>query len=50
VNVGFVGNPQMAKYLRGRIKQQFLAEWQFVPNTDIHLVSARDYVALDPQT
>jgi len=50
VNVGFVGNPQMAKYLRGAVKQRFLAEWQFVPSDEIFWVPARDYVKLDPQS
>ncbi len=50
VNVGPVGNPQMARYLRGGVKERFLAEWQFVPSDKIHWVSARDYVRLDPQS
>ncbi len=48
VNVGPIGNPQMARYLRGEVKAKFLAEWQYVPQDKIHWVSARDYVQLDP--
>ncbi|MEL6570869.1 MAG: hypothetical protein AAFQ64_04370 [Pseudomonadota bacterium] len=50
VNVGFVGNPQITKYLRNGVRQKFVDEWQFVPFTEIHRISAQDYVALDPQT
>lgn len=49
VNVGPIGNQQMAKYLRGAAKQRYLEEWQFVPHTDIHIISAQEYQALDPQ-
>ncbi len=50
VNVGFVGNPQITKYLRNGVRQKFVDEWQFVPFTEIHRISAQDYVTLDPQT
>ena len=50
VNVGPIGNPQMARYLRGEIKAKFLAEWQYVPEDEMHWISARDYVRLDPLT
>ena len=50
VNVGFVGNPQVAKYLRNGVRQKFEEEWQFVPFTEIHRISAAEYVALDPET
>lgn len=50
VNVGFVGNPQITKYLRGGVKKRFVEEWQFIPFTEIHRIGARDYVALDPET
>ena len=50
VNVGFVGNPQMARYMRGGVKERFLAEWQFVPPDQIHWISAQDYVTLDPKS
>ncbi len=50
VNVEWVGNPQIAEYLRGGILNKFLTEWQFVPFTDMHRISAQDYVRLDPQT
>lgn len=50
VNVGFVGNPQITKYLRNGVKQKFVEEWQFVPFTEIHRISAEDYVRLDPET
>lgn len=48
VNVGPIGNPQMAKYMRGEVKRMFLTVWQFIPQTEIHWVKARDYVKLDP--
>lgn len=50
VNVGFVGNPQITKYLRGGVKRRFVEEWQFIPFTEIHRISAQEYVALDPAT
>lgn len=50
VNQGPIGNQQMARYLRGGIKAKYLAEWQFIPPTEIHMISAREYVKLDPQT
>lgn len=48
VNVGPIGNQQMAKYLRGEVKARYLAEWQHIPQTGMHWVEARDYVKLDP--
>ncbi|MFT4743851.1 MAG: hypothetical protein ACI91Z_001830 [Yoonia sp.] len=48
VNVGPIGNPQMARYLRGEVKAKFLAQWQYVPQDEMHWISARDYVRLDP--
>lgn len=50
VNVGFVGNPQISKYLRNGVKTRFDEEWQFIPFTEIHRISAAEYVALDPET
>lgn len=50
VNVGFVGNRQVAKYLRNGVRQRFEEDWQFVPFTEIHRITAADYVALDPET
>lgn len=50
VNVGFVGNPQVAKYLRNGVKQRFLDEWQHIPFTEIHRITATQYVQLDPET
>lgn len=50
INLGPIGNPQMAKYLRGGVKRRYLQEWQFIPHTDIHRITAQEYVALDPQT
>lgn len=50
VNKGPVGNPMMARHLRAGVKAKFLAEWQFVPPTEIHWVSAMEYKALDPKT
>lgn len=49
VNVGFVGNPQITKYLRNGVKTRFVEEWQFIPFTEIHRISAQEYVALDPE-
>ena len=48
VNVGPIGNQQMAKYLRGEVKARYLAEWQHIPQTGMHWVKARDFVKLDP--
>lgn len=48
INMGPIGNPQMAKHLRGEAKRMYLAEWQFIPQDDMHWVSARDYKKLDP--
>lgn len=48
VNMGPIGNPQMAKYLRGKVKAAYLAEWQHIPQTDMHWLTAREYKALDP--
>lgn len=50
VNVGPIGNQQMAKYMRNGIREKYLAEWQHIPFTEIHTITAREYVALDPQT
>lgn len=50
VNMGPVGNQQMARYLRAGVKERYLAEWQFVPHDEIHVISAQEYVALDPAT
>ena len=50
VNVGFVGNPQITKYLRNGVKQRFVDEWQHIPFTEIHRITAREYIALDPET
>lgn len=50
VNVGFVGNPQVSKYLRNGVKRKFDEEWQFVPFNEIHRISAQEYVQLDPET
>ena len=49
VNVGPIGSQQMAKYLRGKAKRRYLEEWQFIPPTDIHIITAAEYVALDPR-
>jgi hypothetical protein len=48
VNVGFVGNPQITKYLRNGVKRRFVEEWQHIPFTEIHRISAEEYIALDP--
>jgi len=50
INFGPVGNSQIAKYLRGGVLEKFLAEWQYVPYTEIHHIWGRRYVALDPET
>ena len=49
VNRSFVGNRQIAGYLRGDVKRRFLEEWQNVPNDQIHYITARAYKRLDPQ-
>ena len=49
VNAGPIGNQQMARYLRGEAKRRFVAEWQYIPTTEIHKIKAVDYVKLDPQ-
>ena len=49
VNRGFVGNQQIAKYLRGDVRRRFLEEWQYVPNDEIRYIPARAYKRLDPQ-
>lgn len=48
VNVGFVGNPQITKYLRAGVKRKFVEEWQHIPFTEIHRITAEEYVRLDP--
>lgn len=48
VNVGPIGNQQMAAYLRGEAKRMYLAEWQHIPQTGMHWLSAREYKKLDP--
>lgn len=50
VNVGPVGNQQLARYMRGGVRQRFLQEWQYIPPTEIHKITAEEYVALDPRT
>lgn len=49
VNVGPIGNQQMARYMRAGVKRRYLAEWQYIPHTEIHKITAQEYVALDPQ-
>ena len=49
VNFGPVGNQQIARYLRGDLKSKFLEEWQFVPHTEIHHITATRLAALDPE-
>lgn len=49
VNAGPIGSQQMARYLRGEARRRYLADWQFIPPTAIHKISARQYVRLDPQ-
>ncbi len=50
VNVGPIGNQQMARYLRGGVRRKYLEEWQFVPTDRVHTISAQEYVRLDPRT
>lgn len=50
VNVGPIGNQQMAKYMRNGVRRMYLNEWQKIPPDDIHIISAREYVRLDPET
>ncbi len=49
INMGLIGNRQMAAYLRGAAKQKYLAEWQHIAPTDMHWISAQEYQALDPE-
>lgn len=49
VNVGFVGNPQITKYLRNGVQRKFVDEWQHIPFTEIHRITAEEYVQLDPE-
>lgn len=48
VNVGPIGNQQMARYMRGEVKRMYLAEWQHIPPTEIHWITAAEYQRLDP--
>ena len=48
LNVGPVGNAQITRYLRAGVRERWLREWQFIPNNDIHHITARRYVSLDP--
>ena len=48
VNLGPIGNQQMAKYLRGEAKQTYLDDWQFVPPTEMRWIMAAEYQKLDP--
>jgi len=50
VNVGPVGNRQMARYMRGEVRQRYLAEWQHIPYDQIHIVSGSEFARMDPQT
>lgn len=50
INLGPVGNAQVARHLRGDIRALFEAKWQFVPSDQIHWVPAETYVVLDPET
>jgi len=49
VNVGPIGSQQMAAYLRGEAKRKYIAEWQYIPQTEMHWLTAQEYQALDPQ-
>ena len=49
VNQGPIGPQQMARYLRGEAQARYVAEWQYIPTTEIHKISAREYKKLDPQ-
>jgi len=49
INFGPVGNAQVARYLRGGVKEKFLSEWQFVPHSDIHHIWGETFVSLDPE-
>ncbi|MFO7804522.1 MAG: hypothetical protein R6V30_02480 [Paracoccaceae bacterium] len=50
VNVGPVGNQQMARYMRGEVRQRYLADWQHIPHDRIHIISGAEFARLDPQT
>lgn len=49
INFGPVGNAQIARYLRGGVRDKYLKEWQFVPHDDIHHIWGETFVSLDPQ-
>lgn len=49
VNFGPIGVEQLGKYLRGGIREKWYERWQFVPNSEMHYISAERYVRLDPQ-
>lgn len=48
LNFGPVGNAQIARYLRNGVAEQYLVNWQFVPNNEMHRITSADYVRLDP--
>jgi hypothetical protein len=50
INVGEIGNPQIAKYLRNGVLTKFIEEYQFVPHDDLRQLTATEYVRLDPET
>ena len=50
VNLGFVGNPEITKYLRGGIQKRFVDEWQNIQFTEIHCITTDDFIELDPTT
>lgn len=50
LNSGFVGNPEITKYLRGGIQKRFVDEWQNIQFTEIHCITTDDFIELDPTT
>ncbi len=49
VNTGPIGNDQMTRYLRAKAQARYVADWQFIPPSAIHKISAAAYANLDPQ-
>ena len=48
VNLGPVGNPQIARHLRGAARARFLEDWQHIQAPDIAWIDVETYRALDP--
>ena len=49
LNSGFVGNPEITKYLRGGIQKRFVDEWQNIQFTAVRCITTDDFIELDPK-